>query len=90
VRKGRLQRLRGLDETLTAQPGYALVGVVRVPEAQVSPMRAIWRRVAIALLTLVVAVVTTALRSERRRGGKSRGSLAGKLRLLSWQSMRRK
>ena len=43
-------RERDLDETLTAQPGYALVGVVRVPEAQVSPLRAIWRRVAVALL----------------------------------------
>ena len=52
---------RDLDETLTAQPGYALVGVVRVPEAQVSPMRAIWRRVAIALLALVVAVITVYL-----------------------------
>jgi voltage-gated potassium channel len=46
-----------LDEPLTAQPGYALVGVLRVPEAQVSPFRAIWRRVAIALLALVVAVI---------------------------------
>ena len=52
---------RDLDETLTAQPGYALVGVVRVPEAQVSPMRAIWRRVAVALLALVIAVVTVYL-----------------------------
>jgi voltage-gated potassium channel len=34
---------------------------VRVPEAQVSPIRAIWRRVAIALLALVVAVVTVYL-----------------------------
>jgi len=41
---------RDLDETLTAQPPYALVGVVRVPETQISPVRAIWRRVAIALL----------------------------------------
>ena len=52
---------RDLDETLTAQPPYALVGVVRVPETQISPVRAIWRRVAIALLALVVAVVTVYL-----------------------------
>jgi voltage-gated potassium channel len=50
-----------LDEPLTAQPGYALVGVLRIPEAQVSPVRAIWRRVAIALLALVVAVITVYL-----------------------------
>ena len=54
-------RERDLDETLTAQPGYALVGVVRVPETQVSPVRAIWRRVAVALLALVVAVITVYL-----------------------------
>ena len=54
-------RERDLDETLTAQPGYALVGVVRVPEAQVSPVRAIWRRVAVALLALVAAVITVYL-----------------------------
>jgi hypothetical protein len=47
------RRRRDLDETLTAQPPYALVGVVGVPEVQISPMRAIWRRVAIALLGVV-------------------------------------
>ena len=57
----KVSRQRDLDDTLTAQPGYALVGVVRVPEAQVSPIRAIWRRVAIALLALVVAMVTVYL-----------------------------
>jgi voltage-gated potassium channel len=54
-------RARDLEEPLTAQPGYALVGVVRVPEAQVSPVHAIWRRVAIALLALAAAVVTVYL-----------------------------
>ncbi|BBX48528.1 potassium channel family protein [Mycobacterium cookii] len=56
-------RRRGsdVDEPLTAQPGYALVGVLRVPETQVSPIRAIWRRVAIALLALLAAVVTVYL-----------------------------
>jgi voltage-gated potassium channel len=55
------RRRRDLDEALTDQPGYALVGVVRVPETQISPVRAIWRRVAIALLALAVAVVTVYL-----------------------------
>jgi len=55
------RRRSDLDETLTAQPGYELVGVVRVPEARIGPVRAIWRRVAIALLALVVAVITVYL-----------------------------
>ena len=55
------RRERDLDETLTAQPGYALVGVVRVPEVQLSPIRAIWRRVAVALLALAAAVITVYL-----------------------------
>jgi len=50
-----------LDETLTAQPCYELVGVLRIPEAQVGPVRAIGRRVAVALLALVVAVITVYL-----------------------------
>jgi voltage-gated potassium channel len=54
-------RRRGVDETLTALPGYALVGVVRVPEADVGPVRAIWKRIAIALLALVVAVIAVYL-----------------------------
>ncbi|HEY2447921.1 MAG TPA: potassium channel family protein [Mycobacterium sp.] len=49
------------DESLTTQPGYALVGVLRIPEAQVSPARAIWKRVAVALLALLVAVITVYL-----------------------------
>jgi voltage-gated potassium channel len=54
-------RRSDVEEPLTAQPGYALVGVLRVPEAQVSPMRAIWRRVAVALLALLAAVITVYL-----------------------------
>jgi voltage-gated potassium channel len=57
VRKGRLQRLRGLDETLTAQPGHLLVGVLRIPEEHGSPVRVITRRVAIALVVLFGAAV---------------------------------
>jgi voltage-gated potassium channel len=47
-----------LDETLTELPAYALVGVLRVPELPIGPVRAIWRRVLIALLALLVAVIT--------------------------------
>jgi voltage-gated potassium channel len=51
------RRRSGLDETLTALPGYALVGVLRIPESHIGPVRAISRRVAIALLALLVAVI---------------------------------
>ena len=57
MRKGRLRRLRGLDETLTAQPGHLLVGVLRIPEEHGSPIRVITRRVAIALVVLFGAAV---------------------------------
>ena len=57
MRKDRLQRLRGLDETLTAQPGHLLVGVLRIPEEHGSPVRVITRRVAIALVVLFGAAV---------------------------------
>jgi voltage-gated potassium channel len=59
--RGRLRRRSGLDETLTALPGYALVGVLRIPESHIGPVRAISRRVAIALLALLVAVITVYL-----------------------------
>jgi voltage-gated potassium channel len=55
------RRPTGLDEPLTALPDYVLVGVVRVPEPDVGPFRAIWKRVAIALLALLVAVITVYL-----------------------------
>jgi voltage-gated potassium channel len=58
-------RRRGdLDETLTAQPSYALVGVLRVPELPIGPVRAIWRRILIALLALLVAVITVYITRE--------------------------
>lgn len=46
-------------DTLTDRPDFALVGVLRVPELQSSPWRAIYRRVLIALgaLFLAAAVV---------------------------------
>lgn len=46
----------GLDDTLTAEPGYALVGVLRIPESH-APVRAIARRVTIAMLALLVTVI---------------------------------
>jgi voltage-gated potassium channel len=55
------RRRRDLDEPLTRLPGYALVGVLRIPEADVGPVRAIWKRVAVALLALVIAVITVYL-----------------------------
>ncbi|NGX09195.1 NAD-binding protein [Mycobacteroides franklinii] len=51
------QRFRGLDETLTAQPDHALVGVLRIPENAASPWRAIGKRILIALGTLFAAVL---------------------------------
>jgi len=56
VGKGR-SRPGGLEETLTAQPGHLLVGVLRIPEIDASPLRAISRRVAIALTALIAAVL---------------------------------
>jgi voltage-gated potassium channel len=55
------RRRSDLDETLTSLPAYALVGVLRVPELHISPVRAIWRRVVIVLLALLVAVITVYL-----------------------------
>jgi voltage-gated potassium channel len=50
-----LRRRNGVDETLNQQPGYALVGVLRIPQGQASPGRIIYRRVAIALLALLAS-----------------------------------
>lgn len=61
MRKGRLRRLGGLDETLTAQPGHLLVGVLRIPEERGSPGRVITRRLAIALLLLLAAALVVYL-----------------------------
>ncbi|NDJ89043.1 potassium channel family protein [Mycolicibacter kumamotonensis] len=51
------RRLRRLDETLTAQPSYALVGVLRIPHGQSSPGRTVYRRSAIALAALLVSTI---------------------------------
>ncbi len=61
MRKGRLRRLGGLDETLTAQPGHLLVGVLRIPEERGSPGRVVTRRLAIALLLLLAAALVVYL-----------------------------
>ncbi|MFF5990204.1 potassium channel family protein [Prauserella flavalba] len=42
---------------LTDQPGHALVGVIRMPETKVSPLRSIGRRIIGALLFLFAAVL---------------------------------
>lgn len=49
--------MRRLDETLTAQPSYALVGVLRMPHAQSSPGRTVYRRSLIALGALLVSAL---------------------------------
>jgi voltage-gated potassium channel len=55
VASGRLRQLSGLRETLTAQPGYQLVRILRIPEDHGSPVRVITRRLAIALVVLFAA-----------------------------------
>lgn len=53
---GRLRR-RFKNDELTDMPDHALVGVVHIPALQSSPIRAITRRVAIALAVLFAAVM---------------------------------
>ncbi|MEE2035047.1 potassium channel family protein [Rhodococcus chondri] len=53
-------RFTGSD-ALTDQPDFALVGVVRVPQEQPSPGRAIARRIGYALTALAIAVVVVYL-----------------------------
>ncbi|OHV04914.1 potassium channel family protein [Mycobacterium talmoniae] len=55
--KASWRRLRGLDETLTAQPAYALVGVLRVPQGQTSPAGIVARRVVMAVVALFASSV---------------------------------
>ena len=51
------RRVGDPEDTLSTQPAYALVGVLRVPETRVSPARAISRRVAVAVFALVATVI---------------------------------
>ncbi|GFG68685.1 potassium channel family protein [Mycolicibacter senuensis] len=53
----RWRRLRGLDEPLTAQPSYALVGRMHMPQRQSSPGRTVYRRTAIAFAALLVSTL---------------------------------
>ncbi|CAM3199792.1 potassium channel family protein [Mycobacterium simiae] len=59
--KGSWRRLRRLDERLTVQPSYALVGVLRIPQGHASPARIISRRVAIAIAALFLGAITVYL-----------------------------
>ncbi|MBS4729101.1 potassium channel protein [Mycobacterium sp. SM1] len=53
-------RPKGLDEPLTAQPDYALVGVLRIPQSR-DPTRAISRRAGVVVLALLIAAVVVYL-----------------------------
>lgn len=59
--KGSWRRLGRLDERLTVQPSYALVGVLRIPQGQAGPARIISRRVAIAIAALFLGAITVYL-----------------------------
>ena len=61
MRGGRLRRLSGFDETLAAQPGHLLVGVLRIPEDHASPVRVITRRMVIAVVVLFAATLVVYL-----------------------------
>ncbi|MBM4727522.1 potassium transporter Kef [Prescottella equi] len=54
---GRLRARFGNADALTDRPDFALVGVLKVPEMQTSPSRAIARRVSYALGALALAVL---------------------------------
>ncbi|MCV7260235.1 potassium channel family protein [Mycobacterium shimoidei] len=66
------RRLRRLDERLTAQPSYALVGVLRIPQGRASPARIISRRISIALFALFAA--TAFVYADRSGYRDARGS----------------
>ncbi|OBI40305.1 potassium transporter Kef [Mycobacterium kyorinense] len=51
--RGSWRRHGSLDETLTAQRGYDLVRVLRIPEGRSNPARTVYRRVLIALAALL-------------------------------------
>lgn len=55
--RGRLSARFRNSDTLTDQPDFALVGVLKVPEMQTSPSRAIVRRLSYALAALALAVL---------------------------------
>ncbi|MDJ0395225.1 potassium channel family protein [Rhodococcus sp. G-MC3] len=54
---GRLRARLSEGDTLADKPDFALVGVLRIPELQSSPWRAIYRRILIALAALMLAAI---------------------------------
>ncbi len=62
-------RLRRRTDTLTERPDFALVGVIRIPEGQVSPVRAILSRVMVAVGALVLAVAIVYIERDGYRDG---------------------
>ncbi|MDI9917095.1 potassium channel family protein, partial [Rhodococcus sp. IEGM 1379] len=54
---GKIRARLTRSEDLSDQPDFALVGVLRIPQLQTSPFRAIYKRVLIALGALAAAVV---------------------------------
>ena len=63
----RLRRRRG---DLVDEPDYALVGVIRIPELEKSPARAIGRRIVWALLALLVCSIVVYLDRHGYRDAK--------------------
>lgn len=54
---GKLRARLSRSESLADQPDFALVGVLRIPQLQTSPARAIYKRVLVALGALAAAVL---------------------------------
>lgn len=67
----RSRHLRSLDQRLTAQPSFALVGVLRIPQGRASPVGIISRRIAIAVTALIVAAVVVYLDRDGYRDTQS-------------------
>jgi len=66
----RLLRAAGRGDGLGDKPDYALVGIVRIPESETSPTRAIGRRVLWALITLFVCSLVVFLDRHGYRDAK--------------------
>ncbi|MGX7731914.1 potassium channel family protein [Rhodococcus sp. 2H158] len=58
---GRLRARFSRSDMLTERPDFALVGILRVPQLQTSPSRAITRRVGYAVVALTFAVLVVYL-----------------------------
>lgn len=63
---GRLRARLSDSGALTDKPDFALVGVLRVPELESSPWRAIYKRVLMALGILFLAAFVVYLDRSRR------------------------